>query len=284
MKILFFLFSGTGNTLRVGEELKDALHSRGHEVEIIQIRKDTEIPPLDCDMLLFGYPVHAFNAPLPFLKFLKALPKKDLPAYLIRTSGEPLKLNDASGITPRRILKQKGYTVQGEYSIVMPYNIIFRHSDGMAARMWLSAKARVLRAADEISSYCIRRQRVNVFRRAVSFVLRIEHTAMPIIGRRFRVKDACVGCGLCEKVCPQGNIVMRDGKPNFGKSCAGCMGCAFLCPKDAIKTSVLNGWRVNGEYFFTGAPAEDSEICSYCHKAYLRYFHESETNNVKINK
>lgn len=276
MKVLFFIFSGTGNTLRVGEELKNVLESRNHEVEIIPIRKDMEIPPIDCDILLLGYPVHAFNAPVPFLKFLKALPKKNLPAYLIRTSGEPLKLNEASGITPKRILKKKGYTVQGEYSFVMPYNIIFRHSDGMVARMWQAAQARILCAADDISDYTVRKHKVNMFRRAVSFVLRIEHTTMPFIGRGFRVKDTCVGCGLCEKVCPQGNIVMRDEKPHFGKNCAGCMGCAFLCPKDAIKTSVLNGWRVNGKYSFTGAPAEDSEVCSYCHKAYLRYFHESE--------
>ena len=276
MRILFFVFSGTGNTLKIGEELKNELLSRSHEVEIVPIRKDAAPSPLDCDVLLLGYPVHAFNAPVPFLNFIKALPEKNVPAYLIRTSGEPLKLNDASGITSRRILKKKGYRVQGEYSFVMPYNIIFRHSDGMTARMWQAAQARICRATDEISERRVRKQRVNVFRRAVSFVLRIEHTAMPFIGRRFRANDDCFGCGVCEKVCPQGNIVMQDGKPHFGKNCVGCMGCAFLCPKDAVKTSILNGWRVNGKYSFAGEPAKDSEICAFCRKSYLRYFHESE--------
>ena len=54
------------------------------------------------------------------------------------------------------------------------------------------------------------------------------------------------------------------------------MACAFSCPEDAVKISVLNAWRVNGQYSFDGAPAEDAEVGRYCRKMYLRYFHESE--------
>ena len=84
------------------------------------------------------------------------------------------------------------------------------------------------------------------------------------------------GCGACVDICPQKNIKLQDKKPTFGKDCIGCMGCVFHCPSDAIKPSIFNGWKVNGEYSFEGAPAKDDEVCSYCHKSYLRYFHESE--------
>ncbi len=277
MNVLFCVFSGTGNTARVADMLASSLQNMGHHTDMYRIKKDAPMPEIGGhDAIVFGYPVHAFNAPTAMLSFLKKLPAGNAPVYLMRTSGEALRLNDASGITPRRILTKKGYTVRGEYGYVMPYNIIFRHSDEMAARMKRAAELRTARDAEEIASGKGARKRVNVFKRMVAFTLRIEHTAMPFLGKRFRAGDACVGCGLCAKLCPQNNITIVDGKPKFGKSCVGCMACAFGCPKDALKISVLNGWRVNGAYDFGGTPATDEQVCSYCHKAYLRYFHEAE--------
>ena len=278
MKALFCVFSGTGNTLKVSERLAEELQKSEIDTEIYTIREDSgECDFADCDMFIAAYPVHAFNAPAAVLKFLKKLNKvKGIPAYLVRVSGEPLRLNDAAGITPKRILKKRGYNVRGEYSYVMPYNIIFHHSDEMAARMWRAAELRISNDAKEIASGVGKRRKVNIFRRFVAFVLRIEHTAMPIIGRRFKYTDKCVGCGICAGKCPQSNIQMVDGKPKFKKNCVGCMACAFSCPKDALKISCLNGWRVNGAYSFDGNPATDDEVCDYCKKAYLKYFHESE--------
>lgn len=282
MKIMFYCFSGTGNTRRVCEKLAQELENRGHEAEIYLVTRRSA-PPAPCgyDRVIAAYPVHAFNAPAAMLKFLKKLPrirggKSEVPVYLLRTSGEPLRLNDASGISPRRILRRRGYAVKGEIHFVMPYNIIFRHSEGMAARMDRTVDLGLSSAADAVISGGGQICRVGPVRRLVSFVLRIEHPAMPLIGRTFHVSSACMGCGLCERRCPQGNIRIVNGKPKFGGSCVGCMGCAFRCPADAIRTSLLNGWRVNGEYDFSAPPASDNEVCRYCHKSYVRYFHAKE--------
>lgn len=279
MKALFCVFSGTGNTLKICNRIAEELNAYGYETEIFSIRKGSAQPDFTAfGAIIIGYPVHAFNAPEPVLEFLKKLPKtQDVPAFLVRTSGEPLRLNNASGITPRRILEKRGYNVRGELAYVMPYNIIFRHSDQMAARMWRSAQLRIRRDVREMIAGQGEKCRVNIFRRLVSFTLRVEHTAMPLIGRRFRTNESCVGCGICVKSCPQSNIEIKNGRPVFGKNCVGCMACAFGCPKDAIKISLLNGWRVNGAYSFGGKPATDEEVCDYCKKSYLRYFRESET-------
>ena len=283
MRAIFYVFSGTGNTRKVSEAFIERWRARGHEADLAMIRKNGEYPdPSGYDVVVVGYPVHAFNAPTTVLKFLKKLPvggdkKNPKPAYLLRTSGEPLKLNNASGIMPKRILKKRGYRVLDEFRYVMPYNIIFRHSDKMVARMWKDANLRLDKDAGTMSEASGQNMVMDPLKRLVSFVLRIEHSAMPVIGRTFKAKKKlCVGCGICEKVCPQGNIKIVKGKPKFGGSCVGCMGCAFACPKDAIRTSVLNSWRVNGAYSFDGEPAKDEEICRYCRRAYLRYFHETE--------
>lgn len=281
MKIGMYVFSGTGNTQRVCTCLAKELTTLGHEIEIVSIyHNQVALTAKKCDCLVIGYPVHAFNAPAPVLKFLKCLPQSthEIPVYLVRTSGEPLKLNNASGITPKKILKKRGYQVLGEFSYVMPYNIIFRHSDGMVSRMWKAAQLRIPQDAIIISTAQKQLNKVNIFSRLTSFALRIEHTAMPIVGRGFSTTNDCIGCGLCAKQCPQNNIAIINGKPEFGKTCVSCMGCAFHCPKNAINTSILNGWRVNGAYQFDANPATDAEVCKYCHSAYLRYFHDAERN------
>ena len=279
MRVIVYCFSGTGNTRRACEGFAKEMAVLGHETDIYMLNAEScPPPPNGYDRIIVAYPVHAFNTPAPVLKFLKKLPKgqKFIPSYLIRTSGEPLELNHASGILPKRILKDKGYPVRGEFHYVMPYNIIFKHTDGMAVRMIRAMETKLPLDARSVATGTGNLQSLNPLRRLVSFVLRIEHSAMPIIGRTFRVSKDCTGCGLCERSCPQGNIIMDNGKPKFGGSCVGCMGCSFHCPQDAVRISVLNGWRVNGDYTFDGEPAIDDEVCRYCHKSYVRYFHSAE--------
>lgn len=287
MKAVLCVFSGTGNTLRVGERLALELNSYGIETSIFRICANKAMPDIrGSDLLIVGYPVHAFNAPTIVLEFIKNLPDGcGKRAYIMRTSGEPLTLNDASGIKPRRLLSKRGYKVMGEFSYVMPYNIIFRHSDKMAARMWLCAEKRLANDAAAIAKGEGKNKKVNPFKRAVSFTLRIEHAAMPYIGKRFKVNnDLCIKCAKCVTLCPLSNINLVDGEIKFGKSCVGCMACSFGCPKDAIKISVLNGWRVNGSYAFDEIAATDEEVCKYCRKSYLKYFHESEMQNEAVKK
>ncbi len=278
MKTLFCIFSGTGNTKRAGLYFADALHELGEETEVVMIRDDVPMPATEgFDKIIVGYPVHAFNAPKPVLTFLKKLPAGSVPVYLLRTSGEPSKLNDASGISPKRILKKKGYDVRGEFAYVMPYNIIFRHSDKMAKRMWEAAKMQIPRDALLAHDGGSKLRKVGPVRRTAAAVVRIEHPAMPVLGRGFHIdKKKCVGCAACVSACPRANITMKNGVPKFGGHCVGCMACAFSCPEDAVRISLLNLWRVNGQYSFEGESATDDEVCRYLRKMYLRYFHEAE--------
>lgn len=279
MKIGFFTFTGTGNTLRVCNILANEFATNGVESEI-NLLKDIKYSDIqeNYDKIIIASPVHGFNTPMPMLKFLKSLPKckNNKSVYLFRISGEPLKFNNAAGITPKRILRKKGYCVKGEFMYIMPYNIIFHHTDNMATRMENAAKIKAKKDVVDIIADQGKLTKNGILNRIVSFVCRAEHIAMPAMGKHYKSTDACIGCGICEKLCPSKNIQIKDGKPIFGKDCVGCMACAFNCPKDAIRISLLDGWRVNGAYNFDGTPAKDEEICNYCQKSYLNYFHEAE--------
>ena len=91
-------------------------------------------------VIVMAYPIYGFNAPQIVTEFVKSFPNGTQNVYFLKTSGEPLKLNDASSLTLVKILKKKGYDVRGEYHYVMPYNMIFRHSDALASKMFFTAK------------------------------------------------------------------------------------------------------------------------------------------------
>ena len=45
---------------------------------------------------------------------------------------------------------------------------------------------------------------------------------------------SCTGCGTCEKACPTGAIVMKDGTAAADpEKCILCMACTAACPEHA---------------------------------------------------
>ncbi len=267
MRAVFNVFSGTGNTHKVCRAVMAEWQKSGVECKYVSIEKDCEVrDPNLFDRIVIGYPVHAFNAPQIVFDFIKRMPDcaGERLVYLIKTSGEPLKLNDGSCAHVYDLLKKKGYTVAGEYHYVMPYNMIFRHTDKMAARMWQAAERRIPVEAAEMLAGKITPLKKGPFKRMVSFVFRIEHPAMPLLGRAYKVTEACTGCGRCARGCPQKNITMAGGKPVFGKHCIGCVKCSFGCPENAITIGVLNGWKVNGgDKFFGGAGTQKKGVALF---------------------
>lgn len=70
--------------------------------------------------------------------------------------------------------------------------------------------------------------------------------------RQFVNPDKCIGCGICAKVCPMGNISLtlnsdsgltsnspQDGralkKAQIGDHCTQCLACVHFCPQQAME-------------------------------------------------
>lgn len=67
-------------------------------------------------------------------------------------------------------------------------------------------------------------------------------------GSQITVTAACVGCGMCNLVCPRGNFYIENKvAKRYSETCEFCLACAHHCPRKAIKLSM--GERNDTERF-----------------------------------
>ena len=289
MKILICYYSGTGHTKRIVDQYSDTLTKKLVSVDLYNIENSSfHYNPSDYDYIGIAYPIHAFNAPSNVIKFVKSLKKETtrINYFIISVSGEYLRLNESSANRLNGILKRKNYHLTNHYHYLMPYNIIFRHTDLMAYQMMESAKVRINKDCYELINHISYiPKKVFILGRVVSFVLRIEHLGARINGRFYKVdKDKCLKCGLCIKHCPMQNIKLNDlGYPSFQNKCLMCQRCAMNCPESAISIGLFNKWKVGGNYSFEKPQTKEiDKHPNYCKKSYKKYF--DETNKLKEEK
>jgi len=54
--------------------------------------------------------------------------------------------------------------------------------------------------------------------------------------KKIVITDECVGCGMCESVCPVSAISLAKDKSKYeiNEDCVQCMTCVSQCPVSAI--------------------------------------------------
>ena len=51
--------------------------------------------------------------------------------------------------------------------------------------------------------------------------------------------DACIGCGCCGEVCPQGALELEEKAVVFEQHCTACGACIEMCPVGALSLPEL---------------------------------------------
>ena len=283
MKVVIYYFSGTGNTeLTVKKWLEEA-QKHNIELDLVNIEKvtDKEIDASGYDKIGFGYPIHAFNAPSNVNKFAKRIKKLDkkTPAFAVMVSGEYMNLNHSSHLKLAGILKRRNIYFESEYHYIMPYNMIFRHTEKRAYQMYKTMNELVpLDVEDYLVNNKPHKLNKHKFMRTFTWLLRIEQLFAPVNGKTYRInKKKCIKCMKCVNSCPTQNIEFKDGKFKFHNRCLCCTRCSFYCPTNAFSIGLLTSWKVNGKYKFVEPEIEEvDKHPKYCKKSYIRYYKEAE--------
>ena len=279
MKYLGIYFTGTGNTKRVCLKAQAELTARGHTLDLIDVIGDEVIDLEQYNGLFVFYPIYAFNAPKPIIRYVKKIKKlsHEIPCVIMKQSGEHLFWNNASSLYLTSLLKRRNIIVHNEYHYLMPYCFIFRHSDYMAYRMNKVMEGLLPLDLDLfLNGQDVHLKRF-FFDRPFAFIFRIQWWGGRFNGRFYKVeKDKCSKCLKCINNCPSQNISLKDGKFKFGGQCLMCQRCIMYCPNQAIKAGMFNSWRVDVPYTFKETSYQKEKKPKFCKKNYERYFKESE--------
>lgn len=229
-------FTGTGNSQYVAEAAADRLDD---EVLCINdyVRNKIHADLKSGKPWVCVFPVYLSSAAKIFADFLREADldgEKEI--YFIATCAS------AMGSTPNvcaEICKAKGLKYMGTAMIRMPQNYIalFTMMDEE------ECERRQAAALKSVSNICevIKKGEPLIEKPAGKFEYGMTKMVEKMYyggftkTKQFYTTDECVGCGVCEKNCPLGNIKMVDGKPQWIDKCVHCMACINRCPKEAIE-------------------------------------------------
>jgi len=231
----FYCFTGTGNTLLVARMMAETFSDRGIQVDFRRIESSDPAEVNAGHTLGLAFPVACQSTYLLVWDFIRALPECDgTEVFMVDT------MQSFSGaiVGPlKKVLKKKGYITIGAKEIVMPGNWFPKSIDGEKnAKKVADGLDKATVFARRIVDGSSRWRRVPVLSDGFYWICSRPRTwkMMAEAGEKFTVdEEKCNGCGICEKLCPVGNVTAGE-PPSIGSSCQQCMRCISFCPTEAI--------------------------------------------------
>ncbi|MBR6772251.1 MAG: EFR1 family ferrodoxin [Clostridia bacterium] len=229
-------FTGTGNSRYAAELLADAL-----EDECIDsagyIKNGIAADLVSGKPWVFVAPIYAWSFPAVFGDFIRSGSfHGETKAYFVLTCGSDM---GAAWDKTEALCAEAGLTHMGTYPCVMPDNYIVMFSapaPEKSAKIISEAEVGLGALAEKIAAGEILERPSNGFGGKIkSGPVNSAFGKYYISDKKFASGEKCVSCGLCEKVCPLGNIEISEGKPKWKGHCTHCMACISSCPKEAIE-------------------------------------------------
>ena len=238
-------FSGTGNSKYAAELFckeydKESGAYSIEDADALSAVKDT-------NLIIIAYPVQYSTVPKIMRDYITDHSElwNNKKVFIIATMG--LFSGDGAGILGR-LLESCGAEVIGGLHLKMPDSI----ADEKALKRPLEKNRELVKQADQKIKEFVKQLKsgnptqegIGVLYRLAGFFGQRAYFGHKTKQYSSKVKvdtDKCIGCGICEKLCPMNNISINEQKAVSGESCTMCYRCINKCPKQAI---TLLGKRV----------------------------------------
>lgn len=227
---MILYFSGTGNSLAISRQLAERL---GEQVMPLNLAVKHDLSQEKQIGLVF--PCYWFNAPRAVTELL---PRLQLPKEAYVFIVIPCGAQAGNAIwTVRKMLSAQDIDVAYSHKIRVPDNSAIGFGRNPNDQVWKFDRyaGRLERIASDIAAG-VRRCHYAWWGLpgTLCALPAVQRRTLPMLTPAVNV-DKCIACGICAKVCPQGNITLVDGKARCGGNCTQCLACVHFCPQQAVE-------------------------------------------------
>lgn len=259
MKTKIFYFSATGNSLNMAKKIATSLG----ETELISIPKVIN-DQIDASTPKIGliFPVYAWGLPRIVADFVKKL-KIDKEQYIFAVA--------VSGGTPggtlkelKKVLRRKGADLNAGFAVKEPGHALLSKEQplisfvrSMAGAMPRSGEERLSDILAIVKNNQNQPPETSAWEANLLGSL-LHGMAIQVFkngDKDYWVDENCSNCRTCERICPRGNIIIKDGRPVWNRDCELCFACIQWCPQEAIQYQ--NGTQGSGRSHHPGVKLTD---------------------------
>jgi ferredoxin len=250
MRVEIYFYSGTGNSLRVAQEIQKRIPEVTLTPIVHLLREDTI--KSSAETLGFVFPNFCLTIPIPVHDFLE---KADLTSarfiFAVCTRGGSL---SEAFVYMNELLRKQNKELNAQLDINMPWNNpITDNLPGLnSAEKTIQLEATMQGKLDQFCQAVIRQEAyrqetetdyelsfgMKVFDLLIPKNLNYEsHRYMYQNLVRFYADEKCKGCGTCAQVCLSEKISMQEKRPSWKNDakCYACFACINYCPSRAIQ-------------------------------------------------
>ena len=229
---MILYFSGTGNSLAIARKIAEAIND-----QVLPLSEAVQQDLTNEQRIGLVFPTYDFNMPLAVRTLVPQLRiSPEAYVFAVITCGGQV---GNTIWTLRRLLRKQGIKLVYSHKISLPDNsaLAFGRNPNKQMNKFERVPARMAQIISDLQA-----ERHTLHYSWFSFFSWImglpamERGMIRTLGPKVN-PDKCIGCNTCVRVCPLGNIDLKDKKAIIGDNCTVCLACVHVCPQQAISTN-----------------------------------------------